>query len=447
MRDHILSIAVIASSSFLTFGNFYSYDVPASISDPLRKYLDLSMDDFSGMSNAFYSVYSIPNVILPFFGGALIDSVGLNKMTLLCSGLVCLGNLVFCLGIQYKMTYLSLIGRCILGVGGETLGVTQSSVVAQWFGHNRVFPNANFLALAMGFNLSVGRLGSVVNDFISPRLAAGPGGVLSAVYAGFACCLMSLIAAIVIVWLNETYPTKAIELVAQNDELNQLEIELFDPDIRSNKTNNCSHVIFLLGQLPFSYWLTCIVMILTYGTVIPFNAIHSTLLQTKFQMSFLSAAEIMAIPDTISMILTPVTGYIADRYGHRMHMILICGLGLTFIHASIAFAPVGTSATFFMPYFALFIMGLCYSFLLLLWPVLTLLTPQNSLSISYGISTCILNLSGVIFPTVVSTLVMYDPSFFAVEILFAGCAATSVILSLLLISLDSERHGNILRDR
>lgn len=38
-----------------------------------------------------YTVYSLPNIILPFFGGVLIDKIGPRKAILLFSTIILIG--------------------------------------------------------------------------------------------------------------------------------------------------------------------------------------------------------------------------------------------------------------------------------------------------------------------------------------------------------------------
>ena len=59
-------------------GVYYSFDIPAALHQQLKDYMTGGTDDVSDdgsgsnyavMFNLLYSVYSIPNIILPFFGG------------------------------------------------------------------------------------------------------------------------------------------------------------------------------------------------------------------------------------------------------------------------------------------------------------------------------------------------------------------------------------------
>jgi MFS family permease len=70
--------------------------------------------------NLLYSVYSFPNIILPFFGGYLVDFIGVRFGIILFSTLICLGQAVFAFSASIKNYPLALVGRIIFGLGGES---------------------------------------------------------------------------------------------------------------------------------------------------------------------------------------------------------------------------------------------------------------------------------------------------------------------------------------
>ncbi len=111
-----------------------------------------------------YSVYSLPNVILPIVGGFLIFKFGYRIMFLVFGFAVLLGQLIFSIGCSLKSIPLMLGGRILFGLGGESLNTTQYAIIVEWFAANQV-------AFALGICLSIARIGNVLNDVISPRIS------------------------------------------------------------------------------------------------------------------------------------------------------------------------------------------------------------------------------------------------------------------------------------
>jgi len=75
-----------------------------------------------------------------------------------------IGQGVFTIG-GYKDSYLiMMIGRFIFGLGGESMTVCQSAIVASWF-------QGKELSFAFGINLSIARIGSSINGPVESYFA------------------------------------------------------------------------------------------------------------------------------------------------------------------------------------------------------------------------------------------------------------------------------------
>ena len=58
-----------------------------------------------------YSVYALPNVILPLICGILIDKVGDSFMTFVLAVFILIGWALFTLGMHWNMIPLMILGR------------------------------------------------------------------------------------------------------------------------------------------------------------------------------------------------------------------------------------------------------------------------------------------------------------------------------------------------
>uniref|UniRef100_A0A7S2S2U8 Lysosomal dipeptide transporter MFSD1 n=2 Tax=Mucochytrium quahogii TaxID=96639 RepID=A0A7S2S2U8_9STRA len=172
---------VLGLGSFELFAAYYSVDNPAALHDQLKEYFETSTQmDFEIFFNAMYTVYSVPNVVLPFLGGYLIDRYGPARMnTVFCSVLL-VGQVITAIGVLVKYEYLALVGRTVFGVGAESLCVGVSVLLASWFLGSNV-------AFAMGLSLSISRVGSVVNNVLSGIVASS----LALSFAFFSQCNFS----------------------------------------------------------------------------------------------------------------------------------------------------------------------------------------------------------------------------------------------------------------
>ena len=148
-------------------GDYYCYDNPAAMHTFLNERFTSggsSSFDFEIMFNLFYSVYSLPNILLPILGGILIFKFGYRIMFIIFCFLILIGQFIFAFGCSFKSVNIMLIGRVLFGFGGDSLNIAQFAVIIQWFSQKEI-------AFAMGICMGVARLGRVLNDVISPRMA------------------------------------------------------------------------------------------------------------------------------------------------------------------------------------------------------------------------------------------------------------------------------------
>ena len=89
---------------------------------------------------------------------------GVRTMYFVFGVFLMIGQFIFAFGGSINSISTMLLGRIIFGFGGESLNITQNAMICKWFLKSDI-------ALPLGLTISISRLGSVLNDNISPRLA------------------------------------------------------------------------------------------------------------------------------------------------------------------------------------------------------------------------------------------------------------------------------------
>ncbi|KAF8938802.1 hypothetical protein BGZ58_000108 [Dissophora ornata] len=406
-----------------------AYDNPAALNTQLQKYLGMPYNDYQYLLSTLYSVYSLPNTVLPFLFGSLIDRFGPQRVLLALSGCVCIGQAIFSIGVQTRQVWVMLLGRAIFGAGGESCGIAQASITTTHFrGHE--------LAFALGLNLCIARFGSVVNTIVTPW-AEQKWDVPTAVWIGTLSCLASFLSAVALVYVigqastpvtstkeelegtplysgisgtsaNDTNngmyltvsptndgnypPSPAVYSSSQSGILQHLPGILrrersfadsihsvrFTPGLAKSGTRPSLHIITDhakkqeswweewwsdLKFFPSSFWLICVLTVLLYGTVVPFNNIASDFLQSKWYYGNpRMAAAVMGVPDTLGAILVPGFGLVVDRYGKRASTLIVSAFIMVVVHTTLGF-------TMLNPIFAFSLLGIAYSMYgVALWP-------------------------------------------------------------------------------
>jgi nitrate/nitrite transporter NarK len=71
-RTEVFKGWILLGACFLTFGSYYCYDIVGALSPVL---LDPFYQITTTQESFLYAVYSLPNTVIPFFGGFLVDRV------------------------------------------------------------------------------------------------------------------------------------------------------------------------------------------------------------------------------------------------------------------------------------------------------------------------------------------------------------------------------------
>ena len=184
---------VLFLSCWAMFGSYYCYDNPTALNTQIQAKSGYNLSDTQYA--LLYSVYSFPNIILPLFGGGLVDKIGAELSLLIFLSLVTIGQAIFAFAASISSYPLMLVGRGIYGLGGESLCVAESALLAVYFAGSEV-------AFAMGLNLSLGRAGSSLNDFATVRIYDMKDSIPEALWAGFLLLCICLGATIIMIVLD-----------------------------------------------------------------------------------------------------------------------------------------------------------------------------------------------------------------------------------------------------
>ena len=93
-------------------GDYYCFDNPGAIQVLLKQKMESDhKDNYEYIFQLMYSVYSLPNIILPLIGGILIFQFGNRVMYITFGLLVLIGQFIFAFGCNANSTTMMLIGK------------------------------------------------------------------------------------------------------------------------------------------------------------------------------------------------------------------------------------------------------------------------------------------------------------------------------------------------
>lgn len=362
--DSSLRWKVLVCTCVGLFGQFYCYDNPSALADQIKSHFShrLTDDEFAYYFNLLYTVYSLPNVILPLAFGYVMDRAGIRISIVCLGGVVFLGSLLVALGVYVGSISMMLFGRFIFGLGGESLQVAQSALLYQMFRGEEV-------AFALGANLSIARAGSVLNDILSPFLC-DHFGISSAFIFGAGMVFISFAANILSVYMDK------------NIALAQ--------DTKDDAS--------LMPSLTFTrqFWVLVCYSCCIYSAILPFNNIAAEFFVQARGATHQAAGNALAMLFLFSAIFTPVFGYFVDYVGNRTHFLLAAAFVLVISHSLLFHLP--------PPVVCMLIGGVYMVFAGVVWPTFGLTVSEKQLGSAYGVATSFQNIGLSIAPILVAAL-------------------------------------------
>jgi len=402
---------ILVLACVLLCGNYYCYDIPASISTSLQHYFKFTEVKWNYILNLLYSVYSIPNLVLPICSGLLIDSISPNRTIIMFSSMLMIAQVVFTMATHYKNIPLMLVARALFGIGGEALEVAQAVIVTTWFPNNA--------GLALGLTLTAARLSTAANDNISPSIYTHTKTPDAVNLVGVIVAAISVMAAITIAYMTKVN-LQVDSLVQADVEQQSLLTESMDEDNASQASENCDVASssrqatssWFSGVHP-AFWPLCLACIFCYATVNPYMHILQGYLENKYYPGDpVFAARVMSIPDLMSAVGSPLVGLLLDRYGFRSLSLPFSSLLILCVHVIVMNTSTGTP----IPYMIL--LGLAYSiFAAALWPCVPALIDRQYRATAYGILTVAMNIALTITPVLIGVL-MHHGGYWLMELGF-----------------------------
>lgn len=409
--NHILQkLMALTLMCVIGLGSYFCYDNPAALQDYFIRDMSLSTSDFV----LLYSWYSWPNAILCFVGGFLMDRIfGIRLGTFIYALLVVLGQLIFAYGAFMNAFWLTIAGRFIFGVGGESLAVAQNSYAVVWF-------KGKELNMVFGFQLSIARVGSTINFWLMEPLYK----YISQYYTGYQCLGITLLMAS----LSCIFSVLSSVILGVQDKHAER--------ILNRKQNEDEDVVKVsdVKYFPLSFWLTTFTIVFYYSAIFPFVALGKVFFERKFNLDPGYANFVNSILYIISAVLAPFFGLIIDRYGRNLTLVFGSLLVTIFGHMLLAF-------TFTDPLISMCIVGVAYSMMAsALWPLIALVIPDRLLGTAYGIAQSFENLGlGII--QLVAGIIVDKKGYYYLEAYFISCLCVALLMVIIMWLHDVNNTG------
>eukprot|EP00823_Brevimastigomonas_motovehiculus_P007072 TRINITY_DN6080_c0_g1_i1.p1 TRINITY_DN6080_c0_g1~~TRINITY_DN6080_c0_g1_i1.p1 ORF type:complete len:585 (-),score=111.12 TRINITY_DN6080_c0_g1_i1:90-1844(-) len=401
----------------LSMTNYFCYDIPTVLKRQLCDAFELNGNKINDFEyNLFYSMYALPNVLLSMYSGRLIDKIGASACMMMFSFASMIGQALFSYGLKSNLYYLALIGRAVLGIGGETLTVGASALLTSWFKETEI-------AFSMGLGLVFFVKVSIAsNDWLSPMLASDYS-LQAVVDIGFLACAVSFICSFFMFCLTKWAEYRMqgpIHTIIQNESM------IRDDDVQLRD------VVYFNSRV----WLLCFSCVFTYASVMCWTNIGSDFLQEKYSISATTAGRWLAIPTLIVSILTAFLNPAIGHMGQRATLLVFSSLGIAAAHALFAF----TNLTAFVP---LTLLGVGFAInVSALWPCVSLVLEEVYVGTAFGVINMCENIGLTLIPMGIG-LLSEHVGFYYCQIVFVSLAILGLLFNYRLLIEDNNADGKL----
>lgn len=360
--------------SFTMFAGYYLADVMSPLQGMLEKQLGWNADSYGWFTGA----YGWFNVFLFFLilGGIILDKMGVRFTGLMAAAVMVAGAAIKYWAISTHaldghtwlwgfpaQVWMAALGYAIFGVGVEVAGITVSKVIVKWF-------NGHELALAMGLQLAIARLGTALALSTSLPIAKAFSNVSSPILI---CLIMLVIGmlAYFIYTLNDKRLDNSIKAAKLNVATGS------DPE-EEFRIKDIGKILMNKG-----WWYVTILCALFYSAVFPFLKYATNLMILKFGVGENLAGIIPALLPFGTILLTPVFGNMYDRRGKGASIMMLGSLLIIIVHALFA---VPFLNNYIIAIILMIVLGIGFSLVpSAMWPSVPKIIPQSQLGTAYAL--------------------------------------------------------------
>jgi MFS family permease len=316
---------------------------------------------------------------------------------------------------------LSAIGFMIFGCGAEMAGITVSRGIVKWF-------KGKEMALAMGVEMAIARVGVAVVVICSPLLAhIAPVSVSRPVAFELLLLVVGLICFIVYGFMDKKLDAQGVEE------------EKDDPF----KVRDIGKILSLKV-----FWLVALLCVLYYSAIFPFQKYAINMLQCNLNFSAEKAGLVFFVFPLGAAVVTPFLGSFLDHKGKGASMLIFGALLMILCHLVFAFVVPATQSVI-ITYIAIIVLGISFSLVpAALWPSVPKLIDEKLLGSAYALIFWIQNIGLYAFPMIIgSVLKAFNPgiddplkyNYTVPMCVFASLGVLALILGIALKALDKKK--------
>lgn len=416
---------------------FFAY-MFVDVLSPLSTLLETTKGWSAETYGTFCSSEYFLNVFAFFliFAGIILDKMGIRFTGILSGAVMVLGASIKLYAIsdlftpsnalyQFLSSFwtsfpatakLASLGFMIFGCGVEMAGVTVSKAIAKWF-------KGKEMALAMGLEMAIARLGVAAVFRLSPALSTWANEAMPTVVTPVLFCTILLIIGL-ITYTVFTFLDKKLDKqmgeVASDEPEEQFKVS----DIGILFT---SKTFLIVSGL----------CVLYYSAIFPFQKFATGMLEANLNMPTAEASGLFSWFPIGAMVLTPFLGAFLDKRGKGASMLILGAILMTTCHLVFALVPLTKP----LAYAAIILLGVSFSLVpAALWPSVPKLVEERYLGSAYSVIFWIQNIGLMAFPIIIGWSLDKTGGYTVPMLIFSSLGIFALLLGLWL-KVEDKKKG------
>jgi len=404
------------------------------------------LNDTLSWDQGVLGTYAAGEYLLNVFGfliiaGIILDKMGVRFTGLLSASLMVLGAAIKYWGISWAdantvewlnawwptmpgSAKLAMFGFMIFGCGCEMAGTTVSKVLAKWF-------KGKEMALAMGLEMAIARLGVFAAFWLSPLLSEkfavdGANSVTAPLLFASLLLVIGLLNFFVFTIMDTKFDNQLVaigEATAEKDPEDEFHVSDLGMIFKSKM-----------------FWIVALLCVLYYSAIFPFQRFATNFLEETLAISNAEAAGLFKWFPILAMILTPFLGAFIDYKGKGASMMLLGAVIMIACHSVFAFVlPAYPSKT--LALITILVLGVSFSLVpASMWPSVPKIIDEKVLGSAYCLIFWVQNIGLCLVPLLIGKLRVATDGYLVPMIVFASFGVLAFLLSLAL-KVEDKRKG------
>ena len=390
---------------------FFAY-MFVDVMSPLKSLIETER----GWDSGVFGTYAASEYILNVCGFLIIAGIILDKMGIRFTGILSASLMVIGAGVKYigisdwfqttqtcawldswwvampGSAKLAALGFMIFGCGCEMAGTTVSKAIAKWF-------KGKEMALAMGLEMAIARLGVFAVMWLSPAISSGFDGSVVAPLAFCTCLLLVGLINYIVFSVMDTRLDKQLAAAGEATTEKSPEDEFHVRD---------------LGKIFSSkmFWLVALLCVLYYSAIFPFQRYAPNFLEVTLNVDANTASSMLMIGAVIMIACHLSFAFLLPVFPYKWFAVLL----IVILGVSFSLVPAA------------------------LWPSVPKIIDEKILGSAYCLIFWVQNIGLCLVPLLIGVVLNSTGGYLMPMLIFSSFGILAFILSLLL-KVEDKKKG------